>query len=70
MQVFIHIFMQIFMILYGGQLPQQICYSFNLLISYMVFNPNFKWQSCSFRLHLVFHFDGPNVFSQIQQSER
>ena len=32
----IHIFMQFFMDFYVGQ---QICYSFTLLISYMVFNP-------------------------------
>ena len=32
--VFIHIFMQIFMSFHEG-----ICYSFTLLISYMVFNP-------------------------------
>ena len=36
--------MKIFMNFYGGQLKQQICYSFTLLInsgliSYMVFNP-------------------------------
>ena len=31
--------MQFFMSFYGGQLKQQICYSFTLLISYMVFNP-------------------------------
>ena len=37
--VFIHNFMQFFMSFYGGQLKQQICYSFTLLISYMVFNP-------------------------------
>ena len=37
--VFIHIFMQFFMSFYGGQLKHQICYSFTLLISYMVFNP-------------------------------
>ena len=35
---FIHIFMQIFMSFYDGQLKQQIYYSFTLLISYMVFN--------------------------------
>ena len=34
----IHIFMQFFMSFYGGQLKQQICYSFILLISYMVYN--------------------------------
>ena len=27
-----------FLIFYGGQLKQQICYSFTLIISYMVFN--------------------------------
>ena len=37
--VFIHIFMQIFISFYDGQLKQQICYSFMLLISFMVFNP-------------------------------
>ena len=31
--------MQIFMSFYEGQLKLQICYSFTLLISYMVFNP-------------------------------
>ena len=31
--------MQFFMSIYGGQLKQQICYSFTLLTSYMVFNP-------------------------------
>ena len=30
--------MQIFMRFYDGQLKQQICYSFTLLISYMGFN--------------------------------
>ena len=31
--------MHFFMSIYGGQLKQQICYSFTLLTSYMVFNP-------------------------------
>ena len=35
----IHIFILLFMSFYGGQLKQQICYSFTLLISYMIFNP-------------------------------
>ena len=34
-----HIFLQIFMSFYEVQLKQQICYSFILLISCMVFNP-------------------------------
>ena len=38
-QVFIHIFMQFFMSFYEGQFKQQLCYSFILLISHMVFNP-------------------------------
>ena len=33
------LFMQIFMSFYGGQLKQQICYSFILLFSYIVCNP-------------------------------
>ena len=40
-QGFVHIFMQIFMSFYDGQLKQQICNSFTLLISYMV-NNSFK----------------------------
>ena len=36
---FIHMFYVIFQEFYGGQLKQQICYSFTLLISYMAFNP-------------------------------
>ena len=49
---------------YGGQLKQQICYSFTLLISYMVFNPlkmavQFFWALSSFP-----NFDGPNAFSR------
>ena len=45
--VFIHFFMQIFMSFYEEQLKQQICYSFSLLSSYMVFNP-FKMMVQSF----------------------
>ena len=58
--------MQFFMSFYGGQLKQQICYSFTLLISYTVFNP-FKMASIFFR-QIIPNFDGPNVFSQIQQA--
>ena len=45
--------MQIFMSLYEGQLKQQTCSSFTLLISYIVLI-DFKWQSSSFRLHQIF----------------
>ena len=42
----------------GEQLKQQICYSFTLLISYMVLNP--------FKMAVQFYsfpnFDGPNAF--------
>ena len=34
--IFIHIFMQIFKSFCCGQLKQHICYSFMLLVSYMV----------------------------------
>ena len=38
--VFTHNFMQFFIFFfYGGQLKQQICYSFTLLVFYMVFYP-------------------------------
>ena len=37
--VFIHGFMQIYTSFYEGQFKQQICNSFILLISVMVFNP-------------------------------
>ena len=52
---------------YKEQLKQQICYSFILLISHMVFN-HLEWHSSSFRLHQIF----PNLmvqmhFPQIQQ---
>ena len=42
-----------FMSFYGGQLKQQICYSFILLISYMVLI-HLKRRSSSFRLYQVF----------------
>ena len=53
----IHILMQFFMSFYAGQWKQQICYSFTLLISYMVFNP--------FKMVVQFYFsqfDGPNAY--------
>ena len=34
----IHFFTQFFICTYGGQLKQETCYSFTLLISYMVFD--------------------------------
>ena len=46
-------FHAIFRSLYDGQLKQQTCYSFTLLISLMVLI-QFKWQSSSFRLHQIF----------------
>ena len=55
--------MQFFMRFYAGKLEQQICHSFTLLISYMVFNP--------FEMTVQFYFsefDGLNAFSQIQQA--
>ena len=60
--VFIHIFMQIFMSLYEGQWKQQTCYSFTLLISYVVFNPfqmavQFIWTASNNP-----NFDCPNAF--------
>ena len=49
--------MQIFKF-YEGQLMQQICYSFILLISIYQ-----KWQSSSFSLSIFPNYDGPNAFS-------
>ena len=52
--------MQFFMSFYDGQLNQQTCYSFTLLICYMVFNPvavQFFLTTSSF-----LNFDGPNAF--------
>ena len=50
--------MQFFMSFNGEQLKQQICYSFTLLISYMVLN--------QFKMAVQFYsfpnFDGPNAF--------
>ena len=46
--VFIHIFMQIFMSFYDGQIKQQVCHSFTLLISY-----GFKF-ILNGRLHQIF----------------
>ena len=58
----IHIFMQIFMSFYDGQLKQQICYSLTLLIHYMFFNP-FKMVVWLFSTASSFSsFDGPNAF--------
>ena len=37
--VFFHMFIEIFMSFYDGQLKHQICHSFTLLISFIVFNP-------------------------------
>ena len=53
--------MQIFHEFYEGQLKQQICYSFILLILIYL-----KWRSC-----IIFfpNFDGPNAFSQLQQAK-
>ena len=66
--VFIYIFMQIFMSFYEGQLKQQICYSFTLLISCMVLI-NLKWRSSSFRLHQVFQILMVQMlFPEIQQA--
>ena len=45
--------MQIFISFNEGQLKQQICYIFSLLISHMVFNP-LKWQSSNIRLYQIF----------------
>ena len=56
--------MQTFMSLYDEQLKQHACYSFTMLISFMILI-HFKWQSSSFRLHQIFPiFGGPNVFFQ------
>ena len=49
--------MQFFLSFYEGQLKQQICYSFILLISHMAFNP-FKMVASNFP-----KFDGPNASS-------
>ena len=55
--------MQIFMSFYGGQLKQHICYSFILLISYIVFNPFEMAVQFCYRLHQIFpNFYGPNAF--------
>ena len=59
--------MQLLMSFYGGQLKQQIYYSFTMLISYMVLNA-FKWWSNSFRLYQVFPILMVQMlFPQIQQ---
>ena len=50
-----HFYAKFFLSLYGGQFKQQIDYSFNLLISNMVFNP-LKWWSSPFRLHHISQF--------------
>ena len=50
---FIHIFMQILTSLFNRPLKQQICYSFTLLISYMVYI-DLIWWSSSFRLRQIF----------------
>ena len=60
--VFIHIFMQIIMNFYDGQLKQQICYNFTLFISYMIFYlvkmvDQFFWAASSLP-----NFDGPKGF--------
>ena len=61
--------MHIFTSFPDGPLKQQICYSFTLLISYMVYNP-FKMVVHFF--HTASNFpnsDGPNAFfPQIQQA--
>ena len=59
--------MQIFLSFYEGQLKQQICYSFALLISYIHgwFLINYKWQPSSLRINQVYptsffpNFTGP-----------
>ena len=57
--------MQIFMSFYDGKLKQQICYSFSLLISSMLFN----WQSSYFRLQQIFPILMIQMlFPQIQQA--
>ena len=66
--VFIHIFMQIFTSFSDGPLKQQICYSFTLLISSMVYNPfkmvvQFFWSASSSP-----NSDGPNAFFFLQNS--
>ena len=60
--VFVHIFMQIFRSFYNGLLKHQICYSFTLLISWMVITP-FKMVVQFFKTASSFpNFNGPNVF--------
>ena len=44
-------------------IKQQICYSFTLIISYMVFNPFKRWSSSSFPNSIV-----QMLFFQIQQA--
>ena len=51
--------MQIFMSFYGGQLKQQICYSFTLLISHLI---HLKWRLSSIFPDLMVQM----LFSQIQ----
>ena len=61
-------FCAFFQSFYGGQLKQQTCYSFILLISFMVFNP-FEMAVQIFKTASSLpNFDGPNAFfPQIQQ---
>ena len=59
--------MQFFMSFNGGQIKQQTCYSFTLLISYMVLI-HLKKRSSSFRLHQDFPILMVQMlFPQIQQ---
>ena len=62
-------FMKFFMSFYKVQFKQQICYSFILLIFYMVFIIHFEWRPSSFRLHKVFPILMVQMlFLQIQQA--
>ena len=55
--------MKIFMSFNEGQLKQQICYTFTLLISYIIFNP-FKMTAQFFKTASNFpNFNGSNAFS-------
>ena len=55
---------------YDGQLKQQLCYSFTLLINFLYpwFLINLKWWSSSFRQHQVFPTLMVEIFSAIQQA--
>ena len=60
--------MQFFMSFYGGQLKQQLCSSKTLLIFLYGFNPLKMAVQVFETASSVPNFDGPNVFSKIQQA--